>query len=165
MTTAQVVETNSQLPVVQVLNAESFVGPYLAQSLQAQRLQVITATHPPVTPDYIFYFSDSVSEIRSFLHTVPHGAKVLIAHPLDLDLNLTALLSLHPNLRFVIIPPHLYGPGIDLSHAGILCQLLIPFNSSSEYLSSLGVLICALPWLSPISCSLTRSCSLKSTIL
>jgi len=123
MSSAPLVESVADQPVAQIINAQAFVGPALADALTARRLKIITAPSP-LTGDYIFYFSASGSDIHQFLARVPRSAKILIASPLDTDIDPPELLASHPNLRLVTLPPHLYGPGLDLNKAGILGELL-----------------------------------------
>src|SRR3990167_2599109 len=123
MSSAPVVESVADQPVAQIINAQTFVGSALTDALTTHNLKIITAPSP-LTGDYIFYFSASASDIHQFIARAPRSAKILIAFPLDTRLDAPALFSAHPNLRLVTLPPHLYGPGLDLNQAGILGELL-----------------------------------------
>jgi hypothetical protein len=123
MSSAPVVEAVSGLPVAQIIGSETFIGPALIDALAAHHLKIITAPSP-LTGDYIFYFSASPADIHQFLASAPRSAKVLVASPLETDIDAAQLLASHANLRLVVLPPHLYGPGLDLNQAGILGGLL-----------------------------------------
>src|SRR3989338_1542380 len=113
MSSAPVVESVADQPIAQVINTPAFIGSVLAAALAAHHLKIITAPSP-LTGDYIFYFSASASDIHQFLARVPRSAKILIASPLDTDIDPPELLASHPNLRLVTLPPHLYVLCLDL---------------------------------------------------
>lgn len=123
MSSAPVVESVAGESIAQIINSNPFVGSALIDALSAHHLKIITAPSP-LTGDYIWYFSASAADIHQFIARAPRSAKILIASPLDTRLDAPALFSAHPNLRLVTLPPHLYGPGLDLKTAGILGQLL-----------------------------------------
>src|SRR3989338_9165257 len=130
MSTAQKVESFSELPTAAVLNADKFVGDYLTQALCSKNLNLTTVLDAATTTDYIFYFADNSDQVHHFLTQVPASAKILIAFPLSLNLDTNKLLSAHSNLRLDTLPPHLYGPHLNLESSGILGQLLAAIRDS-----------------------------------
>lgn len=123
MSSAPVVESVAGESIAQIINSNPFVGSALIDALSTHHLKIITAPSP-LTGDYIWYFSASAADIHQFIARAPRSAKILIASPLDTRLDAPALFSAHPNLRLVTLPPHLYGPNLDLNQAGILGELL-----------------------------------------